>query len=152
VTVTNTNDSGAGSLRAAVAAAAPGDTINFSVVGKIVLTSGPILINKPLTIAGPDPKLLTISGNSTSRIFAISDGNLLTDSPVTIAGLTVSEGHIGDCVGAVLDSGGAVGSSESLSLIGVIVRDSFASGNGGGLAFGPTMTGQSLTIQNSQFL
>ena len=41
-TVTNTNDSGAGSLRAAIAAAASGETIDFApgVNGQITLTSG----------------------------------------------------------------------------------------------------------------
>jgi hypothetical protein len=40
LTVLNLNDSGAGSLRAAVAAAAAGDAIDFAVTGVITLTSG----------------------------------------------------------------------------------------------------------------
>ena len=38
ISVTSNADNGAGSFRAAVAAAAAGDTINFLVTGKIVLT------------------------------------------------------------------------------------------------------------------
>ncbi|MDE3109431.1 MAG: hypothetical protein KGL02_05770, partial [Acidobacteriota bacterium] len=38
ITVTNTADSGAGSLRAAVASAAPGDTINFSLTYPATIT------------------------------------------------------------------------------------------------------------------
>ena len=54
LTVMNNNDSGAGSLRATVAAAAPGDTIVFgTVTGTIPLTSGAIAINQNLTINGP---------------------------------------------------------------------------------------------------
>jgi hypothetical protein len=111
-----------------------------------------MVIKKPFTIAGRGPKLFTISANSASRVFTISDGNLLADSPVAIGGVTLSQGYNGDCVGAVQASGGALGSAESLVLTGVIVRDSFASGNGGGLSWAPTMSGQTLLIQNSQFL
>jgi hypothetical protein len=58
---------GAGtSLREAIAAAAAGDTVNFSVRGTINLTLGPSnsekhhVINKSLTIGGPGADLLTI--------------------------------------------------------------------------------------------
>ena len=40
ITVTNTNDSGPGSLRQALADANSGDTINFAVTGTIGLTTG----------------------------------------------------------------------------------------------------------------
>ena len=55
LTVTSLADSGAGSLRADIAAAHSGDTIDFapSLDGKtITLTKGELLINKNLTIAG----------------------------------------------------------------------------------------------------
>jgi hypothetical protein len=64
-TVTNSNDSGAGSLRAVVGAAASGDTIVFDmtaghVTSPIVLTSGVIAITKNLTITGPGADTLTV--------------------------------------------------------------------------------------------
>ena len=54
-TVTNTNDSGAGSLRAAIASAPSGDTIDFApgVSGTITLTSGVLSITQSVTLAGP---------------------------------------------------------------------------------------------------
>ena len=71
LTVLNINDSGAGSLRADIAAAHSGDTIAFapSLVGQtITLTSGELLVNKNLTITGPGAGKLTVSGGGSSRV------------------------------------------------------------------------------------
>ena len=67
ITVTNDNDSGSGSLRAAIADVSSGDTIDFarSAYGTITLTSGPLEApNINLTIQGPGANKLTISGNN----------------------------------------------------------------------------------------
>src|SRR5262249_41709554 len=64
-TVTNLLDTGAGSLRAAVAAANanPGaDAIDFATAGTIALTSGELDITDSLTINGPGESALTVSG------------------------------------------------------------------------------------------
>ena len=53
ITVTNTNDSGPGSLRQALADANDGDTITFAVTGTIQLSSGELLIDNSITISGP---------------------------------------------------------------------------------------------------
>src|SRR6266516_1049991 len=58
ITVTNTNDSGTGSLRQALTDAHDSDTINFAVTGAISLTSGELVINKNITISGPGADLL----------------------------------------------------------------------------------------------
>lgn len=50
ITVTNTNDSGPGSLRQALRDAHDGDTINLAVRGTITLTSGGLPINKNIAI------------------------------------------------------------------------------------------------------
>ena len=63
ITVTNTNDSGPGSLRQALTDANDADTIVFAVTGTIGLTSGGLLIAKNITISGPGSNQLTIDGN-----------------------------------------------------------------------------------------
>jgi hypothetical protein len=49
ITVTNTNDSGPGSLRQALADANGGDTIEFSITGTIGLTSGELVVDNSVT-------------------------------------------------------------------------------------------------------
>jgi LPXTG-site transpeptidase (sortase) family protein len=105
ITVTNRNDSGAGSLRQAIATAAPGETIDFSVTGIITLSSGQLTIDKNLTITGPGESNLTISGGGSSRIFEIASGPY----DVNISGLTIADGYIfGVGGGMVNTSTGAV--------------------------------------------
>src|SRR5579859_1020962 len=90
LTVRNNLDSGAGSLRADIAAAHSGDTIVFAsgMVGQtITLTSGELLIKKNVTIAGPGAGQLTISGNHASRVFKVA-----SKENVTLSGLTFSSG------------------------------------------------------------
>src|SRR5881392_509410 len=86
ITVTNTNDSGAGSLRQALADANDGDTINFSVTtpATITLTSGELLVNKSVTISGLGADQLSVNGNATFRGFHISPGKTVTISDLTI--------------------------------------------------------------------
>jgi hypothetical protein len=69
ITVTNTNDSGAGSLRQALADANDGDTITFAVSGTIGLTSGELLVDKSITISGPGVDNLAVDSNAKSRVF-----------------------------------------------------------------------------------
>ena len=99
VPVTNTDDSGPGSLRAAISSAQSGDQIVFSLPANstITLTSGELLIDKSLTINGPGANLLTVQrstavGTPDFRIFNIASGNF----NVTISGLTISNGKAPD--------------------------------------------------------
>ena len=159
LTVTNTNDSGVGSLRDAIALAnlAPDpNTIDLQgVTGTIVLTTGQIRIDGPLTIVGPGRDVLAIDGNLNGRIFTVIENNAPacpalsgpSDFVVSISGLTLKNGSRN-----VVDSaGGAIQTSKSLVLDAVTIRDSQAK-SGGGLAFNAQYPGQTLTITNSQFV
>ena len=88
--VTNTSDSGPGSLRQAIAQASAGDTIQFSLPNPstITLTSGELLLDKNLTITGPGAAQLAVSGNQPSRLFEIGAG-----ATVTLSGLTMENGY-----------------------------------------------------------
>ena len=92
ITVTNTNDSGPGSLRQALTDASDGDLINFAVTGTIVLTSGGLVIDKSVTISGPGPDRLSIDGNQAGLECVFG---LAVSHTVTISGLTVTNGVCG---------------------------------------------------------
>ena len=94
--VTNTNDSGPGSLRQALAEVIDGDTINFAVTGTIGLTSGELLVARSITISGPGAENLAVNGNKQSRVFHIASGET-----VTISGLTITNGHASDIGGGI---------------------------------------------------
>ena len=128
LTVTNVLDSGAGSLRAAIAAAGSGDTILFAKSLKnqtIVLTSGELAISQNLTIKGLGADKLAISGSDTSRIFDLSGS-----ASVTITGLTLTDG--------VATSGGGIllEGSAALSISNCTLTDNVAIGNVAGAGVG----------------
>src|SRR5690349_16290481 len=89
--VTSTTDSGPGSLREAIANAAPGDTIAFSVTGTISLTSSELLVSKNLNIIGPGAANLTIERNAAAPDFRVLD---IDSGIVTISGLTFKHGRL----------------------------------------------------------
>jgi hypothetical protein len=90
ITVTNTNDSGPGSLRQALRDANDHDTITFAVTGTITLTSGGLPINKNITLSGPGPAQLTVGGNQALLVFGVFPG-----MAATISGLTVRNAQFG---------------------------------------------------------
>ena len=159
-TVTNTDDSGTGSLRGTVAtaiAAGPSNTVIFdpTVTGTITLTSGQIRIDGPLTITGPGRDVLAIDGSGLGRIFTVFENGAPTcpalsgpnDFLVTISGLTLKSGSR-----LVENSaGGAIVSAKSLTVDSVTIRDSSA-WMGGGIGFYLQYPGQTLTITNSQVI
>ena len=124
--VTTCNGSGPGSLSAAVQNAAPGDTITFSVTcppsSPIILTST-INITADLTIDGPGPSALAVSGNNTVQVFDIASG------VVVLSGLTVEDGLAGsDIVG-----GGGILNNSSLTISDSTVSNNASTGSGGGI-------------------
>ncbi|MEH2313882.1 MAG: DUF4347 domain-containing protein [Nostoc sp.] len=119
--VTNTNDSGAGSLRQAILnanATLGADTITFAGVFTdatpdiITLTSGKLTITNDLTILGTGASNLTISGNNVSGVLEISGAG--TDA--SIDGLKIANAN--DLLGSIL-----VNSNASLNLTRSTVSD-----------------------------
>ncbi len=102
-TVTNTNNSGGGSLRDAVANTPSGGIVDFDpgLAGSTIVLGTEIVIDKSLTIAGPGPGLLTVSGNNVTRIF-----NIIAGQDVTISGLRLFNGS--STIGAAINNGGAL--------------------------------------------
>jgi hypothetical protein len=91
-TVTNLDDSGPGSLRAAVIASnddASANDIVFQsgLTGTIPITTGRMNIQHPVDIEGPGANVLAVSGGGSHAIFASEPGT----GDVTIAGLTLSD-------------------------------------------------------------
>lgn len=105
ITVTTIADSGAGSLRAAIASAQSGDTITFGSNlsnQKITLTSGQLSISvgKNLTIDGSAAPGLSISGNQTSRIFLLNSTSANPTS-LTLKNLALVDGYTNERGAAV---------------------------------------------------
>src|SRR5262245_25437032 len=70
IVVLNTNDSGTGSLRAALASANDGDIIDATgISGTILLTSGELQITHAVTITGSGAENLAVASNGTFRVF-----------------------------------------------------------------------------------
>ncbi|MBV8630351.1 MAG: Ig-like domain repeat protein [Silvibacterium sp.] len=150
ITVTNAADSGSGSLRAAIAAAQNGDTINFDPGlngNTITLTSAGLAISANLTVSGPGAAQLTISGgNSTTvgTIFTINSG-----VTVTISGLTITGGN----ASSTDTGGGGILNSGTLTVAGcAIMHNSAASSiknQGGGIANYGTLNLNNSTVSGN---
>ncbi|MDZ7965362.1 MAG: DUF4347 domain-containing protein [Nostoc sp. DedSLP03] len=152
--VTNTNDSGAGSLRQAILNAnttVGADTITFAGVFAdtipdiITLTSGKLTIADDVTILGTGASSLTVSGNNSSGVFEISG----TGTDASIAGLKIT--NASNAVGSILvnrnatlsltnstisNNAGLVGgifNRGSLNLINTTVADNRGLSFGGGI-------------------
>ena len=139
ITVTNTNDSGPGSLRQALTNVNDGDVVNFAVSGTIALTNGELLVDKSVTISGPGAATLAVDGNFTTRVFHIGPGKT-----VSISGLTVTNGSAGSQKG-----GGILNDHAILTMDSCAVRNSGGFGRGGGIYNDGSAGSGTLTILNS---
>ena len=156
ITVTNTNDSGAGSLRQAIASAQDGDTVQFdpALNGQtIALTSGELYVARSITIHGPGANLLSVTRHQNAsrfRIFEIASGKT-----VLIEGLTISNGYE--------LSGGGISNFGTLTVADSVVTGNHADypttptvtpspgGWGGGISnFGGSLTVRRCVISNNQ--
>jgi hypothetical protein len=125
-TVTNLNDAGAGSLRQAILDTPAGGTVDFQpgLSGTITLTTGELLINKDLTIAGPGAGVITVSGNHASRVFEIA-----ATFAVGISGLTIADGAVTNDVG-----GGGIDNNGTLTVAYSNLAGNTAGADGGAIA------------------
>jgi hypothetical protein len=132
ITVTNANDSGPGSLRQALFAAVSGDTIDFSVTGTITLTTGPLAVNRSVTISGPGANVLAIMRSQAApgfRIFNVGPMSPGVPPQVVIEGLTITNGSAvnGDGGGIFIDR------RSALTLNSSTIRGNSAFSRGGGV-------------------
>lgn len=142
--VTNTNDSGTGSLRAAITAANADpafDNITFEIPPTnagcvngfctITLTSGELLItaNSSLAINGTGANRLAVSGNNQSRVFRITGGAI-----TAISGLTITHGNSAASLPNNFGGGFFVSDGSALTLTNSAVIGNSAPGAGGGIS------------------
>jgi hypothetical protein len=127
IIVSNTNDSGPGSLRQALVDANDGDTIDATgISGAITLTTGELAVDKSVTINAGGADVLAVDGNATSRLFQIGTGKT-----VTISGLTIRNGHDDTTGGGINNESGAT----------LTITNSTLSGNTAGSVNNPAVEG-----------
>jgi predicted outer membrane repeat protein len=147
INVTNTADSGAGSLRNAIAAAANGDVIKFApkLAGETITLRSQLEVpaGKSLTIDGSDARGLILSGNDQNRILLLQSTSA-TPSRLTVKNLTLADGY-------TPDRGGAISTEHQGS---VVIENVLFKGNradkGGGAIF--TAFEGTLSVRKSQFV
>jgi hypothetical protein len=152
LTVTNTLDSGHGSLRYEIAHANKNTTIDFapSLSGQtITLTSGELDITTGLTIQGRGAGQLSISGGKNSRVFDVN-----ASAPVVLSGLTISNGvAFGSSTALYEGDGGGILNLSTLTLSGCIVSgnsgESAAPSEGGGIYNAGTLTLTGCTVSSN---
>jgi fibronectin-binding autotransporter adhesin len=161
VTVTNRNDSGVGSLRAAINSATSGEVINFakSAQGTITLTSGPLVVSaNDLTIAGPGSSKLTISGGGSFTDFIILGSQppsspvpaLVVANSVNISGLTIAGGNAAN---NAYGDGGGILNFGVLAISNSVLKDNHAPGGSGegGAIYSAGGANASLSAQDDDF-
>jgi hypothetical protein len=150
--ITNTADSGPGSLRQAIADAAPGETVNVP-PGTYTLSSGQLVVDKALTVAGSGARSTIVSGGGASRVFQTA-GTTVTLSGMTVTGGKADITSLVDCQG-----GGGICNSGALVLDGVAVVNNVANvainnqnamGGGGVYNNGDAVTVTNSTISGNQ--
>lgn len=118
-------------LRNAIAAATPGDTIQFSVTGTILLNAK-LVLSKNVVIEGPGAANLVVDGQTAHSVFEV-----LSDVQATLRGITIQRGA-GEIAGGVSSLNG------HLTLTQVVVQNNRGATSGGVyIAYG------SLNITNS---
>ncbi|HPN84573.1 MAG TPA: hypothetical protein PK821_04465, partial [Victivallales bacterium] len=121
ITVSSNADSGAGSLRQAIADAEAGETIGFISDMSVITLSSEITISKSINIEAMCPDDVIISGNNTCRIFKITASS---DIEVYLAGITLKNGSAQD--GAAIYIDGADSSAKTVYIDNCVIKDNNA--------------------------
>jgi hypothetical protein len=120
ITVANTNDSGAGSVRQAISDAIGGDTI--AIPGGTYELASALVVDKSLTFIGAGARSTVLDGGGATRIFSLQQ----PAAQVTIVRITMRDGKG--------TNGGALTSEVPVTLTDDAILGSTAGGgNGGGL-------------------
>jgi hypothetical protein len=173
-TVSNSNDSGAGSLRQAItdANAAGGGNINFvdGISGIIDLQTALPVISTAMTINGPGPSL-TVQRSFAANIdpfiiFYITGNNTVSISGLIIkngfslasgAGIRIESGfvNITNCIitdnqSLVVTGGGGIYNLQgTVTITDCTITNNHSSGDGGGIANGGTLNMNNCTVANN---
>jgi CSLREA domain-containing protein len=121
------------------------DNILFdsSLSGMITLTSDELYVTGPTDIQGPGAGTLTVSGNDDYGIFRIVTA---PGDPVTISGLTMTDGSTGiTCGGAVFSAA----AGADLTISDAVVSNSNAGNVGGICSLGPSLTVERSTVSGN---
>lgn len=155
--VTNTNDSGTGSLRQAITEAnanGDADTIEINATGTVVLGGALPELTTDMGIVGPGADQLTVKrsealGTPVFRIFTVGEA-----ATVSISGVTVTNGLATYCGEYDSTCGGGIGNYGTLTVTGSTITENSTPDYGGdfGLSFGGgiyTDTDSTLTVEDS---
>jgi len=145
-TVTNTNDSGNGSLRQVIANASSGDTIKFapSLAGQTITLASTITIQKSITIdgAGLNPRV-EISGGNAVRIFLVNASSTIAPA---IKNIVLKEGKQTGLTYTYFGGALFVDGNTTLTINDVLIRNNSANTAGGIYISSPAV----VTISNSE--
>jgi len=136
VVTTGLDNGTPGTLRQQIALASAGSTITFAATVSTIIINDEIIIDKDLSINGTVGINTTIDAAGASRIFNITDGEVILNN------LTLTNG-------VAADGGGIYTSAASLTLNACMVTDCVANGSpgsGGGIFIN---TGAVLNVNNS---
>jgi predicted outer membrane repeat protein len=145
LTVTNANDSGAGSLRQAILDAAAGDTIGFdpSLAGQTIALNSQVNLQKDLTIDGSGlTPVVEITGSFAMRIFYVA-----SNSTVTLKSLLLKNGRNNSG-----SNGGAIYSEGNLTVRDSTFINNTSLGNGGAIYSSSTLDITGSTFVNNSAL
>jgi hypothetical protein len=156
--VTNTDDSGPGSLRKTLNSVCVNGTVTFdpALAGQtITLLTGPLTLGKNVQIDGSAAPGLTVSGNNSDRVFIVNAGvtasiryltiangygwqlagGILNNGSLTLDHAVVTQNRMETNAGEFWQGGGAIynGEGATFNLIDSAVKDNHAGWSGGGI-------------------